>query len=706
MQQKIFNLMMIFIIALIGVYVSASLVMQSRLTKIVEETNEKQESSISDVSEETMTAVLTESLTKTTALEAYIADELFGDLQSNVMILQTYAEQLFSNPGDYPAHSYSPPDADRDGEVTVQMLHEDGVDPSLSTDLALVANMSEMMLAMYKNSANLSGIFVATTDGCLLTTNDRSASCVENGVPISFDVRNRPWYKRALQEGKLFFTGVEADARTQELCLECITPVYHDGTLVAVIGADIFLSAIRDYVSDTLKDGSFTCIISDLGQVLFSPQNQGTFKTSLTTDSVDLRQSANTALATFVSDALEGKTDLYLIAVDDKEYYMVGVPMATTHWTVVTIVEKEFASQSTVAMLANYEEINAAALQAYKKGVSRTTGIILVLTVVLVVLALIGALFVASRIVKPLEHLTKRINALSGEDSVFEMESVYKTKDEIELLAESFASLFEKTRDYITQITQITAEKERIGTELALATRIQADMLPNIFPAFPDRQEFDIYASMTPAKEVGGDFYDFFLVDDDHLCMVMADVSGKGVPAALFMMVSKIILANNAMMGKSPAQILTDANAAICANNREEMFVTVWLGILEISTGKLTAANAGHEYPVIKHADGKFELFKDKHGLVIGAMNGVKYREYELQLTKGAKLFVYTDGVPEATNADNEMFGTERMLSALNRSDATPVGLLENVQKAVDAFVSDAEQFDDLTMLALEYKGV
>ena len=246
----------------------------------------------------------------------------------------------------------------------------------------------------------------------------------------------------------------------------------------------------------------------------------------------------------------------------------------------------------------------------------------------------------------------------------------------------------------------------RIESELNLASNIQADMVPNIYPAFPDRTEFDIYATMDPAKEVGGDFYDFFLVDDDHLCMVMADVSGKGIPAALFMMASKIILANNAMMGKSPAQILTDTNAAICSNNREEMFVTVWIGILEISTGKLTAANAGHEYPVIKHADGAFELFKDKHGFVIGGMEGAKYREYEIQLEPGSKIFLYTDGVPEATNAEKQLFGTGRMLEALNQDSArTPVETLKNLRSAVDGFVKEAEQFDDLTMLCMEYIG-
>ena len=281
-----------------------------------------------------------------------------------------------------------------------------------------------------------------------------------------------------------------------------------------------------------------------------------------------------------------------------------------------------------------------------------------------------------------------------------------RTGDEIENLSRIMEDMEHDLTEYEENLTKITAEKERISTELSLATRIQAHMLPHIYPAFPDRTEFDIYASMDPAKEVGGDFYDFFLIDDDHLCMVIADVSGKGIPAALFMMASKIILANNAKLGKSPAQILTDTNTAICANNKEEMFVTVWLGILEISTGKLTAANAGHEYPVIKKPDGQFELYKDRHGFVIGGMDGIRYKEYELRMEPGSKLFLYTDGVPEATDAQGEMFGTERMLEALNGDvEAAPENVLKQVRSCVDDFVKEAEQFDDLTMLCMEYTG-
>ncbi len=265
-----------------------------------------------------------------------------------------------------------------------------------------------------------------------------------------------------------------------------------------------------------------------------------------------------------------------------------------------------------------------------------------------------------------------------------------------------FTIIREQTERYELQ----QKEANRLDTELSMATRIQADTLPNIFPAFPERDEFNIYASMKPAKEVGGDFYDFFLIDNDHLGIVMADVSGKGVPAALFMMISKILVQNYASMGLPPKEVLEHVNAQICKNNREEMFVTVWFGSLNLVTGKLMAGNAGHEYPVLKKPDGHFELIKDKHGLVIGGMDGVRYSQYELQMDPGAKLFIYTDGVAEATNAENELFGTERMVEALRLAENdSPKEILEMVDAAVDSFVKEAPQFDDLTMLCLEFVG-
>ena len=336
-------------------------------------------------------------------------------------------------------------------------------------------------------------------------------------------------------------------------------------------------------------------------------------------------------------------------------------------------------------------------------------GKILVVMIALMILVIVGQIIYLHRVfLRPVTKITEEASRFSHENDLPEkkLSETVSNKDEIGVLAVSIDRMEESIVKYVEDLTKATAEKERLSTELNLAAKIQASMLPSVFPPFPDITEFDIYASMDPAKEVGGDFYDFFLVDDDHLCLVMADVSGKGVPAALFMMASKIVLANFAKMGKTPSEILTAANDTICSSNREDMFVTVWLGILEISTGRLTAANAGHEYPVFMEPDGKFELYKDKHGFVIGGMAGQKYKEYTIDMKPGSKLFVYTDGVPEATDSENHLFGNERMAAALNeKPKGSPQEIIKNVRSSVDAFVKDAEQFDDLTMLCLEYKG-
>ncbi len=313
------------------------------------------------------------------------------------------------------------------------------------------------------------------------------------------------------------------------------------------------------------------------------------------------------------------------------------------------------------------------------------------------------------QIIKPIVTLTRAadglVNSLKNEDSRPVLVNVH-TGDEIDVLARSFEKMDEKLIDFIRKNAAMAAEKERIETELSLASRIQADMLPSRFPAFPDRKEIDLYASMSPAREVGGDFYDFFLLGEDRLGLVMADVSGKGVPAALFMVMSKIMIQNFAMTLSGPKEVLEKVNDQICKSGGEEMFVTVWLGVLDLKTGLITAVNAGHEYPVIKKPDQDFELIDDDHGLVIGGIPGFSYGEYEIQLVPGSRLFLYTDGLPEAADARGNMFGLERVLSSLNEvKEGSPEEVLNHVAQSVTAFEGNAPQFDDMTMLCLDYIG-
>ena len=335
---------------------------------------------------------------------------------------------------------------------------------------------------------------------------------------------------------------------------------------------------------------------------------------------------------------------------------------------------------------------------------------VLVLTI-LFILALYQ--WMAKRMIRPIADIEKEVKKfveLSHENDdpkqlVYHKPSIH-TGDEMEVLSEAVATMTEDLKKYMVDLLRETAEKERMGAELDVATRIQASALPNIFPAYPECKEFDIYASMDAAKEVGGDFYDFFKIDEDHLGLVVADVSGKGVPAALFMMASKIMIKNHASITMEPAEVLTQVNNQLCEGNEAEMFVTVWFAVLEISTGKIKAANAGHEYPAICRKGGEFELFKDKHDFVLAGMEDYEYSQYDMQLQPGDRLFLYTDGVPEATNADHELFGTDRMLEWLNKEkEVTPEQLAKKVREGVDLFVKDAPQFDDLTMLAITYWG-
>ena len=346
-------------------------------------------------------------------------------------------------------------------------------------------------------------------------------------------------------------------------------------------------------------------------------------------------------------------------------------------------------------------------LQADVRAQTRTGATLAILNQLTLSLICLGLILVF--VLRPLKKVQNSIRSYKHtKDSAAVTGALagVRSHNEIGELAKDVSELAKEIDDHVNRIESITAERERISTELELATRIQSDMLPNIFPPFPERTDFDLYASMTPAKEVGGDFYDFFMIDEDHLCVVIADVSGKGVPAALFMMMCKILLQTIAMNCKSPAETLERLNEQICAGNREEMFVTVWLGILDLKTGVLTAANAGHEKPFLLQPGGSFALFPDRSGLVIGGMAGVRYHDYQIPLKPGAKLFLYTDGVPEATDEKGELFGKKRAADALNEvRSKTAREILENVKKRVDAFAAGAPQFDDLTMLCVDYTG-
>lgn len=336
---------------------------------------------------------------------------------------------------------------------------------------------------------------------------------------------------------------------------------------------------------------------------------------------------------------------------------------------------------------------------SYVRHVAITAAVILGFVLV------VYGVYLGRVLIVPLKRIAAEAMRFAGEHTKPESPLVQSitAKNEIGQLARNIDTMESQILSYVDSITRITKERAQIKAELNIAAEIQLGMLPRVFP---QRKEFELFASMTPAKEVSGDFYDFFMIDDDHLALVMADVSGKGIPAALFMTTSKALLRTRAQMGGSPAEILEDVNKQLCESNEAELFVTVWLGILEVSTGKVIASNAGHEYPALRRAGGHYQLMKGKHSPAVAAMEGMKFTQNEFLLNPGDELFIYTDGVAEATNIHDELYGTGRMLEALDTTQGMSVEeVLAVLRESVEDFTGEAPQFDDFTMLALQYHG-
>ena len=640
--------------------------------------------------------------------KAEIADEIFANFEQAVHVVACVAEQIYGNPEYYLARPVAPPDAKNDGALTVQVLYApqtDPEDPQIMMEQDLISNVQDVLLAENINHQNVASIYVATATGIVVQADYISAKKFdEAGNLMPLDAKERPWYQGAASTGKPYFTPVTKDLHTPRLAIMCGVPIYNENRLMGVAGAGMYLDDVENLIQSVdLGDSGHACILNRRGQVLFSTYEEGTL--AAVTDAKDLRLSENTELAKMAAKAVAGGTGVTQLTVDGVPSYAAYSPMNTVGWSMVVILTQEAVEAPTGQLLRNINSMTDQAYQSTRLHIRDAINWLILLLAAAVIIALAVSVALSRQIVKPIRLLTEEVGAMEGDNLDFTWD--LDTGDETQKLANSFQSLTQRMKTYISDIESITAERERISTELSLATRIQAAMLPSIFPPYPNRAEFDIYAVMEPAKEVGGDFYDFFLIDDDHLGLVIADVSGKGVPAALFMMASKIILQSCAMLGQSPAEILAKTNDAICSNNEEDMFVTAWVGVLELSTGRLTAANAGHEYPVVRNAEGRFELLTDRHGFVMGGFKGLTYFEYEIRMEPGMKLFLYTDGVPEATSGEDpgEMFGTERMLAALNEdADASPEQILKNVRSAVESFVGEGMQFDDLTMLCLEYK--
>jgi len=633
---------------------------------------------IQEDSESALTSQMENNLEEIIEAKSELADSELERDAGYISNFAMYIEELYHKPYYYVPREILPCRRETEGQIVMQrtLLNESVDVNSVMDEIKILSNIEADWAPVMKNySGTILVMYAATESGVLIAygVNSLEALPKEGHTEAYFDFQSRPWYKEAKEKGKVIFSDIYEDGYGRGLTITCAAPFYNaEGKFAGVVGMDVLIGNLYNAIVDVdLGEESYTFLADKNGKII-TPGGGSQMISDVTKSLAD--------------KIMSGKPG---VSLSSSRVYYAYTPIKSTSWILCSSIPER-------VIIAPIRDVN--------KRVILTILSFLAAFVIIIASAVIAARKFSHKLTEPIIALEDDVKKIAGGNLDYRAE--IRTNDEIGDLAKSFNDMAASLKEYVKNLAAVTAEKERIGAELNIATQIQADMLPRIFPPFPDRKEFDIYATMNPAKEVGGDFYDFFLIDSDHLAMVMADVSGKGVPAALFMVIAKTLIKNRAQMGGTPSEILADVNNQLCEGNEAELFVTVWLGILEISTGHVTASNAGHEYPAIYRPGEGYTLFKTKQSPAVATMEGLRFKASEFTLNPGDDLYLYTDGVAEATNSSEELYGTDRMIDALNHTDGMSVEeILRTMKKSVDDFTGEAPQFDDITMLSLKYYG-
>ncbi|MCM1156409.1 MAG: SpoIIE family protein phosphatase [Roseburia sp.] len=640
---------------------------------------------------------------------AYI-EEKFNSVLSCVDGIAQAAEDIYRHPERYPDRDVPLPEKDSRA-LAPQLMWSHRL--ALCTqeemeELYKLGNLQDMLVQYNRNNKMISSTYLATESGWMLQADYIAYSKYsgDSDVPDFFEAHERAWYQKAsaAQMGECVYTDVMQDFHEGKDCIICSKAVYLNGEIVAVAGVGSYLDTVHEAVLETvIGDNGYAFLVNHKGQIIVSGAETG--ETAVGgSNCLDLRESTNKELAWAVEDMLDGQSGLAQITLDGRGVYLAYAPLKGLNWSFVTVMDVaevvEPARQSQQLILSLAQDVSA----QQEEAIRRMFFWFVLIVLFTAVLISAGSVLFAGRLTKPISRLTEEV-ARMGEGNL-DREIHIASKDEVEKLSDAFNNMRKQLKTYIQNLATATAEKERICTELDLASRIQADMLPDPASAFADRKEFILYACMTPAKNVGGDFYDFFLIDDDHLAFLIADVSGKGIPAALFMVVAKTLLQSRIAEGVELDKAVTEVNERLCAENENGMFVTAWIGVLTLSTGVLTYVNAGHNPPLLGNRNNEYVYLREKCGFVLAGMEDITYIRKEMKLMPGDTLFLYTDGVSETNDENGNLFGEERLQKLLNRQESTlPGALTEAVWKSIQSFQGTAEQFDDVTMLVLHYFG-
>ena len=666
-----------------------------------------------------MTQQLKETLGALAKSRAEYIDDAMSRMMQDVILLAEVMTEISSHPENYQPRTLPDPRFEKIGKAETYIIYspslrEQGVDPALRNEIEIASNIRDYLVPLAKSYLNFkSSFYVGSKNGYFLCSGILPGvdySPIIDDEIYNYDPRQRPWYQNAQAANQPIFSEIYEDIDFDEngnlyQVVGCSAPYYDANGFAGVAGIDISNTDINNAVTQTgVGDKGFSIILDDRGKVIISPHKDGIFAAK--EDGEDLRHSRNTALADAAKSMVNGESGVNLVKIDGEDFYIAYSPMPSVGWSFATLTREE----EILSSAEKSRDYFAAQIETFQERLQEDYRFMAFVAAV-ILFVLFGVLIYASeklsrRFVKPILTLSDSVREIAGGNLDKKITDVH-TGDEIEHLAVCFNAMTDELKNYMSNLTKVTAEKERIATELNVARDIQRGMLPNEFPPYPDKTEFDIYATMDAAKEVGGDFYDFYLLDENHLVVTIADVSGKGIPASLFMVISKTVLKNFALSMNNPedfAAVMECANNQLCQGNDEMMFVTVFLGMLDLQTGKFVYVNGGHNPPVIYHAkENRAEFLNVKKNFVLGGMEDMTFKQQEIQLEHGDLIFMYTDGINEAMNVDKEEYTSERLLNFMNKTDckANLTDLLAAVRADVADHVKDAEQSDDMTMVAL-----
>lgn len=644
-----------------------------------------------------------EQLSLITANKADYADEKMNKQQIYAHMVADYLKQLYSDPAAYRGRATAGPDPAKQGELSAQLLYfNQSIDPAaVAGEAALTANAGDMLLSIARGDSDIECGYFAAASGFSLTVDAISGHKTDY-----LDCPTRSWYQQAMAKNGLIWTDVFEDTMGRGLAITCATP-YEDGNgnVRGVVAFGSTINMLSENILETqIGQTGYVFVVNDQGQTIISPNISRDENGNLIRES--LLDSDDPQLKTVGQAIVDGQTGVRQVEFEGRQVYMAYHPMSVLPWSVVAVMDVDEVMAPAVTNQDNIQAMADGTVDGIDRAIQTVLVLVALVCVAAVAVVAMASIALARKLTTPLSHLLEGVERIGGGDLTTQLE--VHTGDEIETLANAFNHMTASLQQHIRDLTAVTAEKERIGAELNVATKIQKDMLPNIFPAFPEQREFDIYATMDPAKEVGGDFYDFFMVDDTHLAVVMADVSGKGVPAALFMVIAKTIIKNQALTGESLDQVFQRANDQLCENDGEGLFVTAFMGLLDLKDGGFTYVNAGHNPPLLRRKGGTYEYLKLDPGFVLAGLEGMTYDTAHLTLAPGDTLYLYTDGVTEALNPEEELFGEDRLRAALNDPQAIhlPVAqLLPYLRAALEQYARGAEQADDITMLGITYRG-